>query len=103
MIRPLEMNGIISRTQDVALLRSNEDNKVSIDHANVLNQMETKRDTDAYTVQIASQSDGTDTKHDAKEKSKNEYIDIRKKRKKQEAQDEVVRVKTPSGGFDLKI
>ena len=103
MISPIEMNAVISRTQDIASLRHNEDNKAALDNANVQNQMDVKRNEEAYTVQTTAQSDGTDTRHDAKEKGKNEYFDIRRKDKKAKEDDGVVRVKSASPGFDLKI
>jgi hypothetical protein len=103
MISPIEMNAVISRTQDIASLRQNEENKAALDNVNVQNQMDVKRDEEAYTVQTASQSDGTDTHHDAKEKGKNEFVDIRKKDKKAKEKDGVVRIKSASPGFDLKI
>ena len=69
----------------------------------VIRQMDVKGDETVHTVKSASESDGTDTRHDAKEKGKNEFMDIRKKKGKAKAEDEVVRVKTPTSGFDLKI
>ena len=103
MISPVEMNAVISRTQDIASLRHNEDNKAALDSAHVQTQMDVKRDEEAYTVQTTQNSDATNTKHDAKEKGRNEFFDIRRKDKKARQPDEVVRVKSPSPGFDLKI
>ena len=103
MISPIEMNGVLSRTQDIASLRHNEDNKAALDNVNVVRQMDVKGDETVHTVKSASESDGTDTRHDAKEKGRNEFVDIRKKNKKGKANEEGVRVKTPSSGFDLKI
>lgn len=103
MISPIEMNGILSRTQDIASLRHNEDNKAALDHVNVQNQVDIRGDETVHTVKEATGSDDTDTRHDAKEKGRNEFVDIRKKNKKSRSADEVVRVKTPSSGFDLKI
>lgn len=103
MISPVEMNAVISRTQDIASLRHNEDNKAALDNINVHTQMDVKRDEEAYTVQTTSGSDGTDTHHDAKEKGRNEFIDIRRKDKKAKEEDGIVRVKSASAGFDLKI
>ncbi|MCR5508585.1 MAG: hypothetical protein K6F34_07850 [Lachnospiraceae bacterium] len=102
MISPIEMNAVISRTQDIASLRHNEDNKAAIDHTHVQAQMDIKSNEEVYTVQGTNQSTGTGTDHDAKEKGKNEFFDIRRKDKKKE-KDEVVRVKSASPGFDLKI
>jgi hypothetical protein len=103
MISPIELSGTLARTQDIANLRANEDNKAALDHVNVQNQVDVKGDETVHTVKEASGSDGTDTRHDAKEKGKNEFVDIRKKNRKAKAPDEVVRVKSPSPGFDLKI
>ena len=97
------MNAVISRTQDIASLRHNEDNKAALDSANVQTQMDVKRDEEAYTVQTTQNSDATNTKHDAKEKGRNEFFDIRRKDKKAKQEDGTVRVKKPSSGFDLKI
>ena len=102
MISPIEMNGVLSRTQDIASLRHNEDNKAALDHVNVQNQVDINGDETVHTVKSASESDGTDTRHDAKEKGKNEFVDIRKKKKAKD-DDAVVRIKSPSSGFDLKI
>ena len=103
MISPIELSGTLARTQDIANLRANEDNKAALDHVNVQNQVDVKGDETVHTVKSASESDGTDTRHDAKEKGRNEFVDIRKKNKKAKAPDEGVRVKSPSPRFDLKI
>ena len=103
MISPIEMNGVLSRTQDIASLRHNEENRTDIENSNVHLRMELKADENVNTVKSADQSSNTDTKHDAKEKGKNEFFDIRRKDKKSKEPDEVVIKKTPSSGFDLKI
>ena len=103
MISPIEMNAVITRTQDIVSLRHNEDNKAAIDSGNIHTQVDVKGDETVHTVKSASESDGTDTKHDAKEKGKNEFFDIRRKEKKKKESVEGVRVKAPSSGFDLKI
>ena len=77
--------------------------KAALDNANVQTQMDVKRDEEAYTVQTTQNSDATNTKHDAKEKGRNEYFDIRRKDRKNRQEDGVVRVKKPTSGFDLKI
>ncbi|MCR4806194.1 MAG: hypothetical protein K5857_00825 [Lachnospiraceae bacterium] len=103
MISPIEMNGVLSRTQDIASLRFNEENKAALDNVNVIRQMDVKGDETVHTVKGTSESDGTDTRHDAKEKGKNEFVDIRKKNKKRKDDDTSVKVKGASPGFDLKI
>ncbi len=103
MISPIEMNGVLSRTQDIASLRHNEDNRSAVENTNVQARMNIKAEQSVNTVQSADQSSNADTHHDAKEKGKNEYFDIRRKDKKAKEPDTVVRKKTPSPGFDLKI
>ena len=104
MINPIEVNGVLSRTQDIASMRHNEDNKVNIDHSNVINTIRQEETEQAYTVQFASKGANTDTHHDAKEKGKNEYFDIRKKSDKKKPVDgKVVMKSNNGGGFDLKI
>ena len=104
VISPIEMNGMISRTNDVISMRHNEDNKAQLDQGNVLSHMETKRTEEAQSVQNASESTQSDTKHDAKEKGKNEFFDIRKKDKKKQEEDEgTVRIKSITRGFNFQV
>ncbi len=101
MISPIEMNGVINRTQDIVNLKHNEEQKSIIDQGNLNAMMEVKRDEDSYTVQISASSDKTDTKHDAKEKGKNKYFNQKNKDNKKD--ETVVVKKNQSHGFDIKI
>jgi len=102
IISPIEVNGMISRAQDVTALRHNEVDKDIIDQNNFHNKFAHEVDQNLRTVHHADDSDKADTKHDAKEKGRNEYTGNDSKRKKQKEKDGKVSIKRQSG-FDIKI
>lgn len=103
MIGPIETNGIISRAQDVSVIRHNEENRSALDHMNIQNKIDAKQEQEVRTVHDADNSDKANTHHDAREKSKNEYVNLRKlgKKKKSDSQDKVIAKNMH--GFDMKI
>lgn len=104
MISPLESNGIISRTQDISILKQQEDSRTDITHHQTQTVFEDERDQYVHTVHHADDTDEADTHHDAREKGKNEYVDQRdkkRKKKQQEPQDRVIAKSVH--GFDMKI
>lgn len=103
MITPIQTNGMIAHTQDVHIIRHNEDTKVAADYQNSLSTIENKDDRQAKTVVSADDSTEADTRHDAREEGKNKYIDLRNKNKKKPVPDEGTVVKKDNGGFDLRI
>lgn len=104
MINPIEVNGIISRTQDVSMLRHNEETKGMVDQSNFQSKFDQEVEQNIRTVRHSDDTDQADTRHDAKEKGKNEYYGDGGKRKQQKerAQDGKMVVKS-QGGFDIKI
>ncbi len=104
MISPIEVNGIISRTQDVSAIRHNEENKNAVDQNHFQNKFAQEIDQSIRTVHQSDDSDKADTRHDAKEKGKNEYRGNGGKDRKHQEQkrDGKVSVKGYSG-FDVKI
>lgn len=104
MINPIEVNGIISRAQDVSMIRHNEDNKGTIDQSNFQHKFTQEVEQNIRTVRQSDDSDKADTRHDAKEKGKNEYHGDGGRRGQQEAKkkDGTMVVKS-QGGFDIKI
>ncbi len=103
MISPIEANGMISRAQDISVIRHNEENRGALDHMNFQNKMEAKQEREVRTVHDADNSDKADTHHDAKEKGKNEYVNLRRpgKKKQEDAKEKVVA--KSAHGFDVKI
>ncbi len=103
MINPIEVNGIISRAQDVSMIRHNEENKGMVDQSNFQNKFDQEVEQNIRTVRQSDDADRADTRHDARDKGKNEYYgDGGRKKQKKEQQDGKMVVKSP-GGFDVKI
>ncbi len=106
-VHPVHFNGMIQNTQDVSTLRHQEDHKPAVEQQNIQIQKEQKDQSQAQEVQKKENADNDQKKFDAKEKGSNEYVDQRKKNKKDKAgrlSDGSVKLKmTMSGGFDIKI
>ncbi|MBP5384249.1 MAG: hypothetical protein J6Y57_04680 [Lachnospiraceae bacterium] len=103
MISPLEANGVISRTQDISILKQNEDARGDIAHLQTQDRFDNERDQFVHTVHNADNTDAADTHHDAREKGKNEYVDLRNKQKKKKEQPQDKVVAKSFHGFDMKI
>lgn len=103
MIKPVEMQGVIQRVQDITQIKQNADAKSQIDQNNIQHQF--TKDIKHNQEQVVKQDNAKDRdeKHDAKEKGKGEYLGSFKiKKKKKVDPDGEVKTKTP-GGFDVKI
>lgn len=102
MISPLENNGIISRTQDISILKQNEDARSDLTHMQTQSTMENRQDQYVHTVHTADNTDAPDTHHDAREEGKNKYYGRQgSKKKKQTVEDRVIAKSLH--GFDIKI
>ena len=102
MISPLESNGIISRAQDISIIKHNEDSRDDITHLQTQDTFEGERDSYVHTVHNPNDTDEADTHHDAREKGKNEYVDLRDKKKREKKPQDRVIAKSVHG-FDMKI
>lgn len=105
-IRPVEMQGVVQRNQDIAGLKSNQDNKTNIDQTNFYGNHIKELQHKQENVIKKENADYNEQKYDAKEKGKNEYDGNRsgkhnKKREKEE-EDGNVSVKKRAA-FDVKI
>jgi hypothetical protein len=103
MISPLETNAVISRTQDISILKQNEDAKGDIAHLQTQDTFDNERDQFVHTVHDEDNTSEPDTHHDAREKGRNEYIDLRNKNKKKKQQQEDRVIAKSVHGFDIKI
>ena len=94
-IRPVDMNGVIQRTQDVGTLKQHQDMKPMVDQQNI--QIEVQREEYRQSEQVTRKDDSQMEEHrfDAKEEGKEQ-------RKKKQKEDRVV-IKGAIGGFDVKI
>ena len=94
-IRPVDMNGVIQRTQDVGTLKQHQDMKPMVDQQNI--QIEVQREEYRQSEQVTRKDDSQMEEHrfDAKEERQEQ-------RKKKQKEDRVV-IKGAIGGFDVKI
>ena len=94
-IRPVVLNGMIQRTQDVGNLKQQEDNRPIVEQQNI--QIEQQKHEDQLTHRV----------QDAKEKGNNEYegeSGRHKKRREEEPENEgKVILKGQGSHFDIKI
>lgn len=100
-ISPIEMNGMVGRTQDFSIMKHHDDMKSVIDQGNSLNQVEKNTDNKTHTV-IEGQKAETDGENSG---SKNPYGgDGGKNRKKKDEIPEEGRMMIKKrGGFDTKV
>ena len=100
---PVELNGVISRTQDYSTIKHNEDNKGVVNQHNFQSQFEKTIDIKHTQVIKGDDIRKEDRKFDAKEKGDNEYYrNGGRQKKKEEKADGKVTVKG-SRSFDIKI
>ncbi len=105
-IGPMQLNGIMTRTQDFTAIKQNEDMKPMLDQSVFQNTMEKTVEKKLTQVREGDEADNYQRRHDAKEKGKNEYYgDGGKGRKKENAgfsaDGKVIRKGMP--GFDFSV
>lgn len=103
-ISPILMSGVIQRTDDVGVLKNQQDSRQVVEQQNAQVQVTKKVEEQRRQVNTPEDSDKTDTHADAREEGKNAYF-FRKKPKgqKQEEPPKDHVVKKTTGGFDIKI
>lgn len=72
-IGPLQLNGIMTRTQDYTSVKQNENMKPVLDQAVFQNTIEKNIEKKLTQVKESDETDTYQRKQDAKEKGKNEY------------------------------
>ena len=100
---PIELNGMISRSQDYTSIRHNEDHKGLVDQSNFQNHLEKVVDHKLNRVNHGDDIENNGKPFDAKEKGSNDYSgDGGKNRKQKEKQPDKVILKN-TNHFDIKI
>lgn len=107
-IRPVDVNGMIQRTQDIGQLKQHEDNKPVIQQHSIEIQQERKEEQLTKRVNDPEQKENEGYRFDAKEKGNNSYERNHNKKKKKESADEKsengkVILKGQGSSFDMKI
>lgn len=103
-IRPVELNGMIQRTQDVGALKQQEDVKPMADQQTLQLQAQKNDMRKSEQVNHKNNADNDESRFDAKEKGKNQYQQNKGGRKGAPEQEEgKVVIKGTSQGFDMKV
>lgn len=104
-IGPIEIQGSISRTQDYAQIRHNEENKGFTEQTVISHNNHRETEAKLNTVRRGEDTSKEEGKYDAREKGNNEYHGDggKDRNKKTVTTDGKVFVKGSSSSFDIKI
>ena len=106
---PLELSGVLQRTQDIATIRHNEEHKGQVDQNHFVDRLNKEVDDCANTVKSTTETLNEQKKFDAKEKGSNEYTGDGGRHKKDEDvhshghDKEGVHIKMSESSFDIRI
>lgn len=104
-IGPLELSGAISRVQDFATIKQNEDNRGLVEQTAITQNVRKEAENKTTTVNRDEASERENNKFDAREKGKNEYHGnggSERKDQKPKGDGRVV-FKGQTSGFDVRI
>lgn len=102
-IGPIEMTGMVTRSQDISLFKQNEDNKPMIDQSNIQVSVQKKAHDQNQQVNQADNAECHEYRYDAKEKGNGSYQDNRNKNKKDKKEEDGKVVIKQTAGFDMRI
>lgn len=111
-IRPVVTNGMIQRTQDIGIIKQQEDDKPVVQQHNLSVRQEKQEDQLVHQVRHAEEKENQGYRYDAKEKGNNQYEANRGKKKKKQGAAEAatepesdgkVLYKGRARSFDIKI
>lgn len=105
-IGPMQLNGIMTRTQDYTPIKQNEDMKPMVDQSVFQNTMQKNIEKKLTQVKESDETDTYQRKQDAKEKGKNEYQGDGGRNRRQGQPgvpgDGIV-IRKGGGGFDFSV
>ncbi len=101
-IGPLQLNGMVGRTQDYTAMKQNENMKPMLDQAVFQNTIEKNIEKKLTQVRESEETDTNQRRQDAKEKGKNEYQGDGGRNRRQPQPDGRVIRKSPHG-FDFSV
>jgi len=107
-IRPVEVQGVMQRTQDMSQIKQNQDMKPEVDQSNYQTQVHKHTENQSKQVNHSDNADKKEEHYDAKEKGNGAFYEKPQgKRQKKEVEEEdegIVRLKQVNQGtFDAKI
>ena len=105
-ITPLGLHAMLQRTNDVSIIKQNEDNKPVMEQQSIQTQQVKQEHALTHKVAKPEEKDNDNYRYDAKEKGKGSYQGReQKKKERQEEPKETGKVilKGQPGRFDIKI
>lgn len=105
-IRPVDLNGVTMRAQDMSTLKQNEDNKPFLQQNDIQIEHDKHEEQQTRQVHDADDAKNKESRFDAKEKGSNEYETQQNKKKKNAKEikkDDQVIVKNEGMKFDIRI
>lgn len=105
-IRPVEVQGVVQRSQDIGQMKQNQDQKPLVDQSNIQVHMHRETERNFRQVTKFENADKKENRYDAKEKGNGSYFGQKKKKndKKESVDEDSVSVKElHHGTFDVTI
>ncbi|MBO5302634.1 MAG: hypothetical protein J6A92_01130 [Lachnospiraceae bacterium] len=102
-VGPVTLSGVIQRTQDIGVIKQQEDSKPFVEQQNIQAHMKTQEHRQMKQVNHADDTNQHEKRYDAKEKGSNEYQGQQQKKKKKNQNGSSVVLKQQSTHFDMKI
>lgn len=102
-IGPIEMTGMVTRSQDISLFKQNEDNKPMIDQSNIQVNVQKKVQDQNQQVNQADNVEYHEYRYDAKEKGNGSYQENKERNKKEKKKSDGTVTEKKTVGFDIRI
>ena len=105
-ITPLGLHAMLQRTNDVSIIKQNEDNKPAMEQHNIQSQQVKHEHALTHKVAKPDEKDNDNYRYDAKEKGNGTYQGQEQKKKKEHDETKntnKVILKGQPGHFDIKI
>ena len=102
-IGPIEMTGMVTRSQDISLFKQNEDNKPMIDQSNIQVNVQKKVQDQNQQVNQADNVEYHEYRYDAIEKGNGSYQENKERNKKEKKKSDGTVTEKKTVGFDIRI
>lgn len=105
-ITPLGLNAAFGRTNDMGIIKQNEDNKPVVEQQSIQTQQVKQEHELTHRIAKSEEKNNDNFRYDAKEKGNGSYQEQKQKKKKEPDRTESagkVILKGHPGGFDIKI
>lgn len=105
-IRPVEVQGVVQRSQDIGQIKQNQDQKPLVDQNNIQTQIHRETEHKSRQVTKFEDADKKENRYDAKEKGNGSYFGKKgrqNKKQSEEDSDSVMLKSVHPGSFDVKI